>query len=146
MKAVKVIRDQVRSPQFGRTFYLLGCPQNRLVRGGVLLVTGQHQQQHTDERECDPERAPEDHASTPLCKIDRATHEFILDFVGGSPVAGGFVAKTRKAVVVAEVGQRVGDLTALGRLLRSSRKGNAPSTRAAERRCRVGDSPGNHQE
>jgi hypothetical protein len=31
------------------------------------------------------------------------THHFILDFVGGSPLAGDFVAETRKAVVVAEV-------------------------------------------
>jgi len=32
-----------------------------------------------------------------------ATHQFILDFVGGSPVAGEWVAETNKAVVVAEV-------------------------------------------
>ncbi len=32
-----------------------------------------------------------------------ATHHFILDFVGGSPVAGEWVAETNKAVVVAEV-------------------------------------------
>jgi hypothetical protein len=31
------------------------------------------------------------------------THHFILEFQGGSPVAGDFVAETRKAVVVAEV-------------------------------------------